>query len=131
MEMNLEYSGKRSFKVSSGGHEILTDLPQRGGGDDSAPTASELFVASLGACMALFGVRYLETAKMDPEDFAMKIQAAFSEDKKRIENINFTVSVPNAELGPRKKALIAAMEQCVLHHTLHESPEMPIEIIEQ
>ena len=58
MDMNLAYSGKRSFKVKTRGHEIVTDQSEKGGGDDSAATPSELFVASIGSCMALFGIRY-------------------------------------------------------------------------
>jgi uncharacterized OsmC-like protein len=131
MEMDLEYSGKRSFRTNVRGHQVVTDLPAKGGGNDSAPTASELFVTSMGACMALFGVRYLETAKMDPAGVSMKIKAEFSPDKKRIESMNFSVSIPNAELGPRKKAFISAMKQCVIHKTLHDNPEMIIDVIER
>ena len=128
MEVKVEYLGKRKFKVMARGHEVMTDLPEKGGGDDSAPTPSELFVASVGSCAALFISRYLETAKLDPEGLSVDMDWEFSEDKSKISHINMTVRVPNSELGARKKAVAAAANKCVIHQTLHNCPEIKVNV---
>jgi putative redox protein len=111
------------------GHEFITDIPVEKGGKDAGPTPTELFVASIGACVGLYGARYLRTAKLDPSGLSMKIDWDFSEDNKRVGRIDVAVSVPNAELGERKRALILAMEKCVIHNTLHDPPEIKIDIV--
>ena len=128
MNMDIEYSGKRDFKVKVRGHEIKMDLPERLGGDDTAPTPTECFMASLGACACLFAVRYMETAKLDPNGLAMKMDWEFNEEKTGIKRISMCFSVPNAVLGARKNALIKAAEQCVLHNSLRDHPDMEISV---
>jgi uncharacterized OsmC-like protein len=47
--------------VTVRGHEIRSDQPVGDGGDDSAPTPTELLVASLAGCVT--GVRIRLTSK--------------------------------------------------------------------
>ena len=124
----IKYSAKRKFKIEIRDHKVITDLPERAGGDDSAPTPSELFIASIGSCAALFAVRYLETAKLNPEGLSVNINWDFSEDSSRIASIPISINVPNAVLGARKKAVVAAAEKCVIHNTLKNYPEVKIDV---
>ncbi|MGB2662252.1 MAG: OsmC family protein [Candidatus Omnitrophota bacterium] len=128
MEVKVEYLGKRKFKVIARGHEVMTDLPEKGGGEDSAPTPSELFIGSIGSCAALYVARYLETAKLDPEGLSVDMDWEFSEDKSKISRVNMNIRVPNAELGARKKAVVAAANKCVIHQTLHDCLEININV---
>ena len=41
------------------GHRIMADRPSEAGGEDSAATPTELFVASLATCAAFYAGRYL------------------------------------------------------------------------
>jgi uncharacterized OsmC-like protein len=124
----INYLEKRKFKIEIGGHEVITDLPEKAGGDDSAPTPSELFIASIGSCASLFAARYLETAKLNPAGLSVNIDWDFSEDTSRIASIAISINVPNAVLGARKKAVIAAAEKCVIHNTLKNYPEIKIDV---
>jgi uncharacterized OsmC-like protein len=42
----------RQEVLIDGRHRLITDEPQRVGGDGSGPTAQELFPAALAACVA-------------------------------------------------------------------------------
>ena len=128
MTTKVEFAGKRKFKITTRNHEVVTDLPERGGGDDSAPTPSELFTASIGSCVGLYVARYLETAKLNPEGLSIDLDWEFAKDPSRISNIAMTIRVPNAELGARKKAVIAAANKCTIHQTLHNHPEIKISV---
>ena len=48
-----------SYEAVVRGHRIVVDQPADAGGDDSAPTPVELFVASLATCVAYYAGRYL------------------------------------------------------------------------
>jgi len=124
MECLIEYCGKRKFKAGMNGFEVITDLPERVGGEDSAMSPTQLFISSIGACMGLYAVRYLKTAGLDPSGLSVRLDWDFSDDKTRVGRIDATIKVPNAELGARKKAVIAAAKKCTLHGTLKEAPEM-------
>jgi putative redox protein len=128
MNMQVEYAGKRSFKVKVRQHEFVTDLPEKAGGGDTAPTATEIFIGSLAACAGLYAARYLETAKLDPAGLTVGVDWDFHETKKTVGHIYLTVKAPNADLGARKKALLAAAGQCVIHNTMKEYPDMKISV---
>ncbi|MFC1570254.1 OsmC family protein [Candidatus Omnitrophota bacterium] len=122
--VKVEYTGKKSFKMQARDHEIKVDLPVEMGGDNAAPTPPELFVAALGSCMGVYALGYLKTAKLDAEGLTVSLDWEYDEGKKKIGTISAKISAPNADLGDRKQALVSAAEKCLLHNTLHESPEM-------
>ncbi|MBD3296033.1 MAG: hypothetical protein GF392_01540 [Candidatus Omnitrophica bacterium] len=128
MDMNVKYSGGMKFSSLIRGHQVEVDLPETKGGENSAPTPPELCVFSLGTCIGVYAVSYLKTAKLDPEGVAIDLDWTYSEDKKRIARIKVDIEVPNADSGRRKKALIAAVRQCVIHNTLKEEPDISISV---
>lgn len=129
MKLQVEYQGKKRFKTIVRGHEVITDVPEKLGGEDAGPTATELFISSLASCVGLYAVSYMNVAKLNAEGLKVEIDWNFSEDYKRVEKIDVNVVVPNAELGKRERALYAAVKKCVIHNTLHNAPEMNIEIV--
>jgi len=129
MKTRVEYMGKRKFKIKVRDFEVITDLPEDKGGEDSSPTPTELFMGSFAACVALYAVNYINTAKLDPKGFAIDMDWDFSEDRpRRVEHCSFVINVPNSELGQREKAVKAAAEKCVIHNTLHNPPQVTFEI---
>ncbi len=110
MKTHVDFLGTRKFKIKTRDFEIITDLPEQKGGDNTAPTPPELLIASLGSCMGIYAARYCETAGMDPAGMSIEMDWEMSEDKSRIGKIDVLLNIPNAELGPRKKAVIAAVK---------------------
>jgi putative redox protein len=126
--VKVDFIGKRKFKATVRDHEVIIDLPEESGGDDTAPTPSELFIMSLGSCVALFVSRYLETAKLNAEGLSVDLECRFSDDKTRMSDIGISINVPKAVLGARKKAVLAVAEKCAIHNTLHRSPEIKMNV---
>ena len=128
MNARVKFSGGKKFTMKVRGHEIVADLPESKGGEDSAPTPPELFMASLGTCMGVYAAGYLRTAEFDPEGLEISLDWEFNPEGNRIGKINVSLVTPNAVLGPRKRALMAAVSKCVIHNTLHQPPEINMEI---
>ena len=128
MEMSLALEGKRGFKTVVRGNEIMTDLPLEQGGEDKAPTPTELFIASLGACIGIYVTSYMRTAKLNAEGLNINMDWQFDSDKKKIADIKVSVSIPDVDLGGREKAVLAAAERCLIHNTLREHPNIEIGI---
>jgi len=128
MKLNVEFVGKMKFKVKTRDHEFITDLPEKLGGDNEAPTPSHFFISSLASCVGVFIVKYLNTAKLNPEGLSIEIDAEKTGDHSWFNIININIRIPNAELGKRKKALLRVAEKCVIHQTLVNSPGIKINI---
>ena len=50
--MRVEHRGEDRFDINVRGHVLRVDQPRTDGGQDTAPTPTELFVASLASCVA-------------------------------------------------------------------------------
>ncbi len=129
-KMKVEFAGKKSFKMTMRDHEVMTDQPLGNGGDNQAPTPPELFVASLGSCVGIYVESYLRTANLNGEGLSIDIDWDFGPDKRNIDKIHMSISVPNAQLGKRKNAVLAAAGKCLLHNTLKQYPNVKISVKE-
>ena len=127
-KVKVKFVEKKKFAVKVRGHEFFTDLPERLEGDDTAPTPTELFISSLGACVGLYAVRYLQTAKLNPEGLIVDLDWDFHKEKSSVGEVKMTIKAPKADVGKRDKALIAAAKKCTIHNTLKNCPEMEIKL---
>ena len=57
--MTVSHLGADRFAIEIRGHTVTVDQPIDVGGDDTAPTPTELFIASLASCVAFYARRYL------------------------------------------------------------------------
>ena len=128
MEMKVEYLGNKKFKAKVREHEIITALPKGKGGGNSAATPPELMVVSLGTCVGYFVLGYMKAADLDPTGLSIDVDWEMVEDGSRIKRIDASISVPNAELGKRKKAIVSVAKKCIIHETLHNCPEMEVSV---
>jgi putative redox protein len=60
--------------VIDGQHRLITDEPQRLGGDGSGPAPHELFPAALAACISTTLVMYARTKGWDLEDVNVAVE---------------------------------------------------------
>jgi len=63
----------RQEVVIDGRHRLITDEPERVGGEGSAPSPHELFPAALAACVATTLVMYARTKEWDLEDVTVDV----------------------------------------------------------
>ena len=66
--MSVRHLGGDRFAVSVRGHELLVDQPVDAGGEDTAPTPTELLVAALACCVAFYARRYLRRHGHEPKN---------------------------------------------------------------
>jgi len=58
------------------GHGLTVDQPWEVGGHDTGPSPTELFVASLAACLAYYGGRFLARHGLDPS--GLRVESDFA-----------------------------------------------------
>jgi putative redox protein len=112
------YLGDMHFETTMGTHRLLVDVPASMGGQDRAPTPPELFVASLGSCVAAFVASYCERTGLDDRDLAVDVSFEKVEDPTRLTNLHVTVKLPNTECHDRTAAIRRVAEHCPVHETV-------------
>ena len=111
------------------GHRIAVDQPAGSGGNDSAPTPVELFVASQATCVAFYAGGYLTRHGHGRGDLTVSAGFAMASDHPaRVSDIRVTVRVPASLPAKHRPALRAVARHCTVHNTLISEPSIMIEL---
>jgi uncharacterized OsmC-like protein len=122
------YLGDAWFRTQLGDHALMIDVPASMGGQNRGPTPPELFVASLGSCVAAFVAHYCERAGLDDQDLAVDVEFDKADEPTRLVNLRVIVRLPNASCGDREEALRRVAEHCPVHATIAMLGSISIEI---
>lgn len=77
------------------GHEVTVDQPAADGGEDLAPTPTELFLTGLATCVGFYAERYLRRHDLDPRGLVVECDYDFSEERPaRVRAIRIAVTAP-------------------------------------
>ena len=124
--MRVEYRGGDKFDINVRGHVVRVDQRVKDRGEDSAPTPTELFIASLASCVAFYARRYL--ARHDLPTDGLAVEATFNMGSKpaRVAGVDMRLIVPEGVPADRLDALLAVATHCTVHNTLSSEPEVSI-----
>jgi LmbE family N-acetylglucosaminyl deacetylase/uncharacterized OsmC-like protein len=124
--MRVEYRGGDQFDINVRGHIITVDQPVKDGGEDTAPTPTELFIASLASCVGFYARRYLARHNLPTEGLAVEATFAMGSKPARVAGIEVRLVVPDGVPAERLDALLAVASHCTVHNTLESTPEVSI-----
>src|SRR5688572_22740008 len=125
-EVAVDHVADDRFRIEVRGHTVLVDQPVALGGSDTAPTPTELFVASLAGCVAFYARRYLARHDLPTDGLHVDASYAMGERPSRVSQIALTVTVPAGVPEDRRPALLAVASRCTVHNTLHVEPEVSV-----
>jgi uncharacterized OsmC-like protein len=127
--MSVRYEGGERYEIAVRGHRILVDQPADVGGEDLAPTPTELFVASLASCVAFYAGRYLTRHGLSREGLGVSVTYRMAADRPaRVTDIHLTIRVPDALPAQRWPALRAVAEHCTVHNSLTSPPAVHVNL---
>jgi putative redox protein len=75
--------GGEKYAIHIRGHRVCVDQPLDEGGEDTAPTPTELFAASLGLCVAFYAGRFLDRHGIARTGFEVKVAWRMAEGRRR------------------------------------------------
>jgi putative redox protein len=127
--LEVAYRGGEHYEIGVRGHRIAVDQPVAAGGADRAPTPTELFVASLAACVAYYAGRYLTRHGFDRD--GMQVRAGFgmaADRPARVAWIRIVVHPPAGFPAERVPALTAVASHCTVHNSLSDPPRVDVRV---
>jgi putative redox protein len=119
--------GGERFDITVRGHTVTVDQPAPGG-DDTAPTPTELFVASLAGCVAFYAQRFLVRHDLPVEGLAVRAHWTMAVRPARVASIAVQIQLPPGIPPERRDALLAVASRCTVHNTLLEPPQVDLEL---
>lgn len=124
--VRVAHLGGDRFDVNIRGHVIRIDQPVSDGGDDTGPTPTELFIASLAGCVAFYARRYLERHALPTEGLAVEADFRMGSRPARVARIEVRLTIPHGVPAERREALLAVASHCTVHNSLISVPEVSV-----
>ncbi|GAA2539920.1 OsmC family protein [Streptomyces levis] len=119
-----------AYEIRVRGHVLTVDQPPADGGDDTAPTPVELFVAAVASCAAHYAGRFLDRHGVGRSSLSVRAEYRMADDRPaRVAALALTVRAPVLE--PRQlAALRAVVSHCTVANTLARAPRIDLEVRE-
>src|SRR5512132_2558633 len=129
--LSVTHQSADRFELQVRGHRLLCDQPLADGGTDQGPTPTELFVASLAACVAFYARRFLARHHLDAAGLRVETDFTMSPDRPaRVATITLRVLLPQPLEENRRRALLAVVNHCTVHNSIRTPPEVRVTLAE-
>jgi putative redox protein len=124
--MDIQFPGGMRVEALHDGYRIRTDQPVLAGGEGTAPSPFDLFLASVGTCAGYYALRFLEQRHIDTAGLAVTPRAEPSDPGRHVRSIRIEVSLPRAFPAKYRDAILRAIDQCAVKRHLVEPPVVEI-----
>jgi len=122
MDMAITFPGGARVNAEFGAFTVQTDQAVHAGGEESAPTPFNLFLASLGTCAGTYALSFLQHRGIPTEGLRLTLSSEADKSRGMLSKITFTVDVPKAFPEKYLPALVRSIEHCTVKRHLHDPP---------
>ncbi len=129
----------RSMKITLGenqkvdahyrGFVIQTDQPVKMGGNESAPSPFDLFLASIGTCAGYYVQSFCRQRKISTDGIRLEQIMHVDEAIRMIGEIEIRIFLPDDFPEQYKKSVVKAAEACAVKKHISNAPEFVVKIV--
>lgn len=126
--MEISFPGGVAVAAHYKGFTILTDQPVTSGGDNSAPSPFDLFLASLGTCAGFFALRFCQQRDLDTTGLRLTLTTERDEAAHRLALVRIDLFLPPDFPEKYRAAILKATDQCAVKRALDDPPRFEVVI---
>ena len=126
-ELIITLDGKRRITAHIDGHQIRTDQPVSNGGEGSAPSPFDLFLASLGTCAGIFLQGFCATRGLDTSGIRIH-EVPHYDGQGTLESVDLAIDLPGDFPRRYREPLLRVIEQCSVKRAITAKPEFLVRI---
>jgi len=125
-DMEITFDGNKKINAAWHGFEIKTDQPKSAGGDGSAPTPFDLFLASLGTCAGIYAVDFMQSRNLSTEGFKIVLSFNFDQESHLVKKVAMKMRLPKDFPPQYRAAILKAAGLCAVKRHLQQPPGFEI-----
>jgi ribosomal protein S12 methylthiotransferase accessory factor len=124
--MDITFPGGVQVNARFKGFDVGTDQPAVNGGQNSAPSPLDLFLASLGTCAGFFALRFCQQRELPTAGMRLSLASARNPETKRLDRVEITLHLPEGFPEKYRSAIIRATDQCAVKKALLDPPDITV-----
>lgn len=128
MLIDVSFPGGLRVDAAFRGFTLHTDQPESAGGENSAPTPFELFLASLATCAGIYMVTFLKQRQLDTDQAGVTMSLERNRATGMVEQVELQLRVPPDFPQKYAPALIRSVDLCTVKKHLHQPPQISIKV---
>lgn len=122
MKIEVTFEGTKGVNALVNGHVIKTDQPEISGGNNSAPTPFDLFLASLATCAGIYVKSFCDHRNLPTENIHIFQDMEYDPSTLLVNKVNIEIQVPKDFPEEYHEPLIMAANKCKVKKHLHNPP---------
>lgn len=126
MEIKIDFPGGARVAAHFGSFTVDTDQPVKSGGEDSAPSPFELFLASLATCAGYYVLGFCKARGISTEGIKLVQTTEANPTTKMTSKITIDVQLPAGFPQEYTSAVIRAAESCLVKKHLENPPAFEV-----
>ena len=126
MDMELIFPGGKKVDALYKGFTIKTDIPKAHGGEETAPSPVDLFVAALGTCMGFYVLNFCQQREIDTKQVKLILRPEQGKDSKMIEKIVLEIQLPSDFDEKHLGSIVKTAQMCTVKKHLENPPAFEI-----
>ena len=126
MAMQITFPGGVAVNAHLKNFEVATDQPETSGGNNSAPSPYELFLASIGTCAGFFALRFCQQRDLSTEGLGLSLDIERDPQTRTLNKVKIEIQLPEGFPEKYQRAIIKATDQCAVKQAIISPPEFEV-----
>jgi putative redox protein len=125
-KFSITFDGNKKVSAHFREFTVHTDQPEKEGGENTAPSPFELFLASIGTCAGFYVASFCQSRSIPTGNISI-VQTVFRNDTTHmVEKITLDIVLPPDFPEKYKAAVIKAADTCSVKKHLQAPPEIQV-----
>lgn len=126
MDMTVEFAGGARVDARFGSFVVRTDQPVPGGGNDSAPTPFQLFLASLGTCAGIYVLNFCRQRGIDTSGVRLVQRVVSKPGSGMVDKVELEIHLPPEFPERYRVGVCRAAQLCKVKKHLENPPSFEV-----
>jgi len=126
MEMMIDFPGGKRVDAHFDVHTLKTDQPLAGGGENSAPSPFDTFLASIGTCAGIYVLGFCRQRGIPVEGVRIVQRTHPDPATGMVYQIDLEIQTPSGFPEKYLPALIRAADQCKVKKHFERPPKFEV-----
>ena len=127
MEMKVRFSGNKRVDAEYKGFTIQTDQPVASGGDGTAPSPFDLFLASLATCSGYYVLAFCSKRDIPTDEITLGLSVVRDSERRMLSQVKIDIRLPASFPEQYVNACVKAAAQCAVKKHLADAPDIVLQ----
>lgn len=129
MEMHITFPRGKRVDATFDHHVVHTDQPLSVGGDDTAPSPYDMFLASIATCVGFYVLAYCQARRISADGIEVVQRAIYGDDGKTLSDLELDIHLPASFPENHRAGVVRAAESCKVKKVLMHPPHIAVNAI--